>query len=153
LLFIDFYILCSNDKISKFSFLFKELFRNNSYLLDEKQELEYKLNKTLDMSQNQIKDLETTIDSLNQQLKDVKDKSNLEIEDLRSQMESMESQIRSEKTFIESQTIEREQERDEYEAKIKELKDYINMRDIQTADNEQAALNKVCIYFNLFFYD
>lgn len=98
------------------------------------------------MSQKQIKDLETTIDSLNQQLKDVKDKHNLELEDLRSQMESMESQIKSEKTFIESQTIEREQERDEYEAKIKELKDYINMRDIQMADNEQAALNKVCLF-------
>ena len=54
------------------SLLFAELVQNNSYLLEEKHELEYKLNRTAETSTQQIKDLEETIEKLNEEIKAIK---------------------------------------------------------------------------------
>ena len=49
-----------------------ELIENNSYLLEEKQELEYKLNKTSEVSHQQIRDLEESVEQFNDEVKAVK---------------------------------------------------------------------------------
>lgn len=54
------------------SLLFAELVQNNSYLLEEKHELEYKLNRTAETSTQQIRDLEETIEKLNEEIKAIK---------------------------------------------------------------------------------
>ena len=52
----------------------KELIDNNSYLLEEKHQLEYKLNKTTEVSQQQIKDLEASVEQFNDEVKSIKGK-------------------------------------------------------------------------------
>ena len=73
---------------------------NNSYLLDEKHELEYKLNKTSELSQQQIKDLEETVENFNDEIKRIKESYDEQLDDLKKQISSMDSQIRSDKAFI-----------------------------------------------------
>lgn len=53
-------------------FIFKELVRNNSQLLDDKHDLELKLKKTIETSKKQIEDLEAVIENLNYQIKSSK---------------------------------------------------------------------------------
>lgn len=52
--------------------LFLELIQSNSYLLEEKHELEYKLNKTSEISQQQIKDLEASVEQFNAEIRSIK---------------------------------------------------------------------------------
>ena len=44
------------------------MIENNSILLEQKHELEYKLNKTNEISQEQIKDLEETVENYNKEI-------------------------------------------------------------------------------------
>ena len=46
-----------------------ELIQSNSFLLEEKHELEYKLKKTTEISRQQIKDLEAAVEQLNNEIK------------------------------------------------------------------------------------
>ena len=54
----------------------KEILDNNSFLLDEKHQLEYKLNKTTEVSQQQIKDLEASVEKFNDEVKSIKGENN-----------------------------------------------------------------------------
>jgi predicted nucleic acid-binding Zn-ribbon protein len=117
--------------------------------MEEKHELEYKLSKTTEISQNQIKDLEDAMESFDSQMKQCKLKYEDQIVDLQKQIECMEAQIKLDKSFIESQCIEREKEREEYESKISELNDLISKKSTQFLENEDSTLNKVS--FRSFF--
>jgi hypothetical protein len=68
--------------------------------LDEKHELEYKFNKTNEISQQQINDLELSLEILNDQLNKNKVEYEIHIQDLKNQIDSMDNQIRIDKTFI-----------------------------------------------------
>lgn len=74
----------------------------NSVLLDEKHDLEYKLNKTKEISQQQINDLERSIEIFNEELKKVKFDYEEQIHDLKKQIESMDNQIKLDKAFIQA---------------------------------------------------
>ncbi len=97
-------------------------------LLEQKHELEYKLNKTNELSEQQIKDLEETVDNYNHEMNLIKrnfetlttcsissylkwfyfrfiEKYESQLIDLNKQMEAMESQIKSDKAFIEVNTF------------------------------------------------
>ncbi len=54
--------------------IYKELIETNTVLLEQKHELEYKLNKTNELSEQQIKDLEETVDNYNQEMNLIKSK-------------------------------------------------------------------------------
>ena len=69
-------------------------------LLDEKHQLQYKLNKETETSKMQIKELEQNFEQINDDSKQVKDKYEEQLYDSRRQIESMASQIKSEKEFI-----------------------------------------------------
>ncbi len=68
--------------------------------MDEKHELEYKFNKTNEISQQQINDLELSLEILNDQLNKNKVEYEIHIQDLKNQIDSMDNQIRIDKTFI-----------------------------------------------------
>lgn len=48
------------------------MIENNSILLEQKHELEYKLNKTSELSQQQIRDLEETVDLYNKEMSSIR---------------------------------------------------------------------------------
>lgn len=73
-------------------------------LLDEKHQLQYKLNKETEISKMQIKELEQNFEQINDDSKLIKDKYEEQIYDLKRQIESMGSQIKSEKEFINVRT-------------------------------------------------
>ncbi len=81
-------------------FFIIELIDYNSVLLDEKHELEYKFNKTNEISKQQICELETSLEILNEQLKIIKIEYDEKVDDLNKQIESMDNQIKLDKTFI-----------------------------------------------------
>ncbi|RNA01314.1 A-kinase anchor 9-like [Brachionus plicatilis] len=119
-----------------------KLILNNSYLLDEKHELEYKLNKTSEISQQQIKDLEETVENFNEEIRNIKEKYEEQLDELKRQISAMDSQIRSNKSFIDQQMAEREQEREDYESKINELKIILNRKSTQVFDEEDNNLKE-----------
>lgn len=53
---------------------FKELVKNNSLLLEENHELKYKLNKTNELREQQIRDLESSVEHSNNQTKEIRGK-------------------------------------------------------------------------------
>ena len=69
-------------------------------MLDEKHELEYKLNRTSEQSQQQISDLEALVEHFNDQLKQVRNEYDEQICELKKQIDSMDVQIKSDKSFI-----------------------------------------------------
>ena len=69
--------------------------------MDEKHELEYKLNKTNELSQQQIIHLEETVEHFNEELKKTNKKYEEQIYEFKKQIESMDVQIKSDKAFIE----------------------------------------------------
>ncbi|CAF0917327.1 unnamed protein product, partial [Brachionus calyciflorus] len=119
-----------------------ELILNNSYLLDEKHELEYKLNKTSEISQQQIKDLEETVENFNEEIRNIRENYEEQLDDLKRQISAMDSQIRSDKAFIDQQMAEREQEREDYENKINELRKVLSRKNSQVIDEDEMNLKE-----------
>ena len=76
-------------------------------MLEEKHQLEYKLNKTNELSQQQIKDLEASVEHFNCEIKHIKENYEEQLFDLRKQMESIDAQLRAEKSFSDVRAINR----------------------------------------------
>ena len=129
--------------IVKCSFFGAELIESNSQLLDEKHELEYKLSKTSELSQQQISELEASVDHFNQQVESIRAEYGEQLADMAKQCEQLEAQRRLDKAFIDAQLLEREQERDDYEAKIEQLTALVANKRSAQLDQSESLLQKV----------
>jgi len=65
------------------------------------------LNKTNELSQQQIKDLEASVEHFNCEIKHIKENYEEQLFDLRKQMESIDAQLRAEKSFSDVRAINR----------------------------------------------